>query len=327
MKNLLFALLALAMVVSCTKDDATSNDTVLTEISLSASIGDLTRSSYVDSEGILKMTWDADEKISIVKCEVGGIIVGVYNLTSTGTAGRENAVFTGSVDTSGGEDYKYFAVFPAVEEVETGQYAATAPTGDFVNNIDIRATSGILSYITSTFTYTPQETINPTEHLKYYDLMYGEVTMNGNTANTTLVKQTSIFKFVLTLPAQEGDNADIIDQLKITSSYQYAELYKNAWFNTSYGSFGDGNCQNSRNMHIGINTAGYKVPSDKRTITLYMPVINDVTFAKDSEITINLYNDSQEIFTTTKTVNADATLKKGRVHTFTATMDRVAVAE
>ena len=212
--SLLLALVAVAFT-SCSKDDINTDNNKFAEISLTASIDGLTRSAYTDGTDGIKMTWDAEEKISIVKYEAEGKIVGVYNLSSTGAEGRENAVFTGTVDMSGSAQYKYLAVYPAVEGSGTswgnlGKFPSGSTTSEPINQMDFDESKGYPTFIISQFSRTPQDMSNPLGHLKQYDLMYGTVTMNGSTANTTLTKYTSIFKFVLTLPEQ-GESADVIN--------------------------------------------------------------------------------------------------------------------
>ena len=327
--SLLLALVAVAFT-SCLKDNVNPDNNKFAEISLTASIDGLTRSAYTDGTDGINMTWDAEEKISIVKCEVnGGKIVGVYNLSSTGTAGRENAVFTGTVDMSGSASYKYFAVYPAVEGSGTswgnyGKFPNGNTTGnDPINQMNFAESIGYTTFITSTFTDTPQDMSNPLNHLKQYDLMYGTVTMNGSTANTTLTKYTSIFKFVLTFPEQEGGTADEIKTFTISANNSNTYLYKNAWFRTDYDTFNSNNHQSSRSMLLN-GAAAYKIPSTNRTVTLYMPVAGDVTFYANDVITLQCKDSGNEvIFEGTKDVGtSDRVCEAGKVHTITATLTR-----
>ena len=329
-KICLFLMSFMMMFASCTNEDVVVENNNLKQISLTASIDGLTRSTYTDGTDGIKMTWDAEEKISIVKCEVnGGKIVGVYNLSSTGTAGRENAVFTGTVDMSGSASYKYFAVYPAVEGSGTswGNYGKF-PNGntagnDQINQMKFADSDGYPCFITSTFSSTPQDMSNPLNHLKQYDLMYGEVTMDGATANTTLTKYTSIFKFVLTFPEQEGGTADEIKTFTISATNSNTYLFKNAWFRTDYASFRSNNDQPSRSMILN-GAAAYKIPSTNRTVTLYMPVIGDVTFYANDVITLKCNDSGNEVvFEGTKEVGtSDRVCEAGKVHTITATLTR-----
>ena len=326
--SLLLALVAVAFT-SCSKDDINTDNNKFAEISLTASIDGLTRSAYTDGTDGINMTWEAEENISIVKCEVnGGKIVGVYNLSSTGTAGRENAVFTGTVDMSGSASYKYFAVYPAVEGSGTswgnyGKFPNGDTANDQINQMKFADSDGYPCFITSTFSDTPQDMFNPLNHLKQYDLMYGEVTMDGATANTTLTKYTSIFKFVLTFPEQEGGTADEIKTFTISATNSNTYLYKNAWFRTDYDSFRCNNDQSSRSMLLN-GAAAYKIPSTNRTITLYMPVIGDVTFYANDVITLKCNDSGNEVvFEGTKEVGtSNRECVAGKVHTITATLTR-----
>ncbi|MBQ4532616.1 MAG: hypothetical protein IJA24_05200 [Alistipes sp.] len=327
--SLLLALVAVAFT-SCLKDNVNPDNNKFAEISLTASIDGLTRSTYTDGTDGIKMTWDAEEKISIVKCEVnGGKIVGVYNLSSTGAEGRENAVFTGTVDMTGSAQYKYLAVYPAVEGSGTswgnyGKFPNGDTTGnDPINQMNFAESIGYTTFITSTFTDTPQDMSNPLNHLKQYDLMYGTVTMNGSTANTTLTKYTSIFKFVLTFPEQEGGTADEIKTFTISANNSNTYLYKNAWFRTDYDTFNSNNHQSSRSMILN-GAAAYKIPSTNRTVTLYMPVTGDVTFYANDVITLQCKDSGNEvIFEGTKDVGtSDRVCEAGKVHTITATLTR-----
>lgn len=321
--SLLLALVAVAFT-SCSKDDINTDNNKFAEISLTASIDGLTRSTYTDGTDGIKMTWDAEEKISIVKYEAEGKIVGVYNLSSTGAAGRENAVFTGTVDMSGSASYKYLAIYPAVDGSGTswgnlGKFPSGSTTSEPINQMNFAESIGYTTFIISQFSKTPQDMSNPLGHLKQYDLMYGEVTMNGATANTTLTKYTSIFKFVLTLPEQ-GENADVINTFTITAGNNNTYLYKNAYYRTDLDLFSSNNEQSTRLMYLN----DYTVPAGNRIVTLYMPVTGDVTFYANDVITLQCKKPGNEvIFEGTKNVGtSDRVCEAGKVHTITATLTR-----
>ena len=321
--SLLLALVAVAFT-SCLKDNVNPDNNKFAEISLTASIDGLTRSTYTDGTDGIKMTWDAEEKISIVKYEAEGKIVGVYNLSSTGAEGRENAVFTGTVDMSGSAQYKYLAVYPAVEGSGTswgnlGKFPSGNTTSEPINQMDFDESKGYPTFIISQFSRTPQDMSNPLGHLKQYDLMYGTVTMNGSTANTTLTKYTSIFKFVLTLPEQ-GESADVINTFTITAGNNNTYLYKNAYYRTDLEMFSSNNEQSTRLMYLN----DYTVPAGNRIVTLYMPVTGDVTFYANDVITLQCKASGNEvIFEGTKNVGtSDRVCEAGKVHTITATLTR-----
>lgn len=321
--SLLLALVAVAFT-SCSKDDINTDNNKFAEISLTASIDGLTRSAYTDGTDGINMTWEAEEKISIVKYEAEGKIVGVYNLSSTGAAGRENAVFTGTVDMSGSASYKYLAVYPAVEGSGTswgnlGKFPSGSTTSEPINQMNFDESKGYPTFIISQFSRTPQDMSNPLGHLKQYDLMYGEVTMNGATANTTLTKYTSIFKFVLTLPEQ-GESADVINTFTITAGNNNTYLYKNAYYRTDLDLFSSNNEQSTRLMYLN----DYTVPAGNRIVTLYMPVTGDVTFYANDVITLQCKKPGNEvIFEGTKNVGtSDRVCEAGKVHTITATLTR-----
>lgn len=321
--SLLLALVAVAFT-SCSKDDINTDNNKFAEISLTASIDGFTRSTYTDGTDGIKMTWDAEEKISIVKYEAEGKIVGVYNLSSTGAAGRENAVFTGTVDMSGSASYKYLAIYPAVEGSGTswgnlGKFPSGSTTGEPINKMDFDESKGYPTFIISQFSRTPQDMSNPLGHLKQYDLMYGTVTMNGSTANTTLTKYTSIFKFVLTLPEQ-GESADVINTFTITAGNNNTYLYKNAYYRTDLEMFSSNNEQSTRTMYLNE----YKIPAGNRIVTLYMPVTGDVTFYANDVITFQCKKSGNEVvFEGTKNVGtSDRVCEAGKVHTITATLTR-----
>lgn len=321
--SLLLALVAVAFT-SCLKDNVNPDNNKFVEISLTASIDGLTRSTYTDGTDGIKMTWDAEEKISIVKYEAEGKIVGVYNLSSTGAAGRENAVFTGTVDMSGSASYKYLAIYPAVDGSGTswgnlGKFPSGSTTSEPINQMNFDESIGYTTFIISQFSKTPQDMSNPLGHLKQYDLMYGEVTMDGATANTTLTKYTSIFKFVLTLPEQ-GESADVINTFTITAGNNNTYLYKNAYYRTDLDLFSSNNEQSTRLMYLN----DYTVPAGNRIVTLYMPVTGDVTFYANDVITLQCKKPGNEvIFEGTKNVGtSDRVCEAGKVHTITATLTR-----
>jgi len=321
----LFLVSFMMMFASCTNEDVVVENNNLKQISLTASIDGLSRSTYTEVTEGIKMTWEADEKISIVKYEAsGGKIVGVYNLSSTGAAGRENAVFTGTVDMTGSAQYKYLAVYPAVEGSGTswgnlGKFPSGSTTGEPINQMDFDESKGYTTFIISQFTKTPQDMSNSLGHLKQYDLMYGTVEMDGTTANTTLTKYTSIFKFVLTLPEQ-GETADVINTFTISAGNNSTYLYKNAYYRTDLEMFSSNNEQSTRTMYLNE----YEIPAGNRIVTLYMPVTGDVTFYANDVITFQCKKSGNElVFEGTKDVGtSNIECVAGKVHTITATLTR-----
>ena len=321
----LFLVSFMMMFASCTNEDVVVENNNLKQISLTASIDGLSRSTYTEVTEGIKMTWEADEKISIVKYEAsGGKIVGVYNLSSTGAAGRENAVFTGTVDMSGSASYKYLAVYPAVEGSGTswgnlGKFPSGSTTGEPINQMNFAESIGFTTFITSQFSKTPQDMSNPLAHLKQYDLMYGTVEMDGTTANTTLTKYTSIFKFVLTLPEQ-GETADVINTFTISAGNNSTYLYKNAYYRTDLEMFSSNNEQSTRTMYLNE----YEIPAGNRIVTLYMPVTGEVTFYANDVITFQCKKSGNEVvFEGTKNVGtSNIECVAGKVHTITATLTR-----
>lgn len=324
----LLSILGIVLLSSCSKEQYDKFDN-LTPFTLTASVGDLTKTSYTDDAGILKVQWDANEIITLVKTQ-NDLITAMYNLTSVGEAGRTIAEFTGSVDLTG-ENVKFIAVYPPVSDPTASSSKVAMPEGCtyIINNVSLGQ-----GYVTNTVNatkYIYQVANNDPSHLKYIDAMYGEVSATSTSAAlTNLDKITSVLKLVLTLPeGAVGKQARSVSFELSNSPSGYNYLHSvNYWIKASSSkNRGSSTYSYAAHMNLGNASEGFVIPDD-RTITLYLPLIYARNWENGATETITLnvsYNDGGVIKTDSyskSVVNTqEYVLQQGYIYTISATLE------
>lgn len=142
------------------------------ELTIQASIGNpsASRTSYVREASGMTVDWEATEDLLVVSFDESGITA-VDHFTSTGEAGREKAAFSGEWNGKAGD--KVICLYP----YNSSMFSAT------VGNTSIA------------FTYAEHSPFKNIATLKNWDVMIGDVTMNGTDASVKLSRKTAVLDF------------------------------------------------------------------------------------------------------------------------------------
>ena len=271
-KIILFAAIASAMFVSCIKETAVEQKPI--QLTLTASFEDLsTRASYTDNHG-LKMSWDAEEAISIVTVKDDKAI-NLQTMTSSGTAGRKNAVFTGSFTPTDGA--KYFAVYPAMSD-HFDTYWSTEG-----QHFRIDKNSEYLTWKTINVSNLSQTGNGSLDHIAGVDAMIGQVDVVDGKANTSLVKTLSVLKLNLSLPddIEEGGTLTCVEVKSegfITTGtwqeFDYSTPFQWAGGGQTFVQMGlNIPAEDNGNVVIYIPGPYGKLPAGNITVSLYQGVV------------------------------------------------------
>ena len=299
-KIILFAAIASAMFVSCVKETAVEQKPI--QLTLTASFEDLsTRASYTDNHG-LKMSWDAEEAISIVTVKDDKAI-NLQTMTSSGTAGRKNAVFTGSFTPTDGA--KYFAVYPAMSD-HFDTYWSTEG-----QHFRIDKNSEYLSWKPINISNLSQTGNGSLDHIAGVDAMIGQVDVVDGKANTSLVKTLSVLKLNLSLPddIEEGGTLTCVEVVSEGTS-----ITTGTWkgFNYSTPFQWDGGGQ--KLVQMGLN-----IPAeDNGNVVIYIPGAYGKLPAED--ITVSLYQGAVITCEKIITISEELPMQAGYVYTINAEM-------
>ena len=178
--------LALAALVSCQKENTASPQKGV-ELTISAEVaapaGTKTTYSYTESSigqaGTISTSWEAKEYITVVSIGASGITA-VDEFCSTGEAGRTKAEFTGTWTGNAGD--KVICLYPALT-----QNGAPAAGAQRYSGVTVNSTSIGVSFPA----HAPSQDIST---IKDYDLMTGDVAINGTTASVTLQRKISVIR-------------------------------------------------------------------------------------------------------------------------------------
>lgn len=329
-KIFVFAAVAAFAALSCQKNEETpvqeNQGPVGIPMTLTAGIDEVTKVDYVPSGNVLLTSWEAEESISVITLDGNnGNVVAIDKFTSTGTAGRENAKFTGTF-TGGASPVKVIAIYPALSE-SGGEYA-TAP---YKNNSGLDVSflwKAIVGepYIQSRNQALKQAADGDASHLKNYCIMSGEVNVEdikNNKLSTTLSNQMTVLKVTITLPdaavgkkltsfelaAKKSDDTDA--GFARGASWEYVDIVQSP-ISAPGGGF------NSRKT-LYLNNI--EVPAAKK-VTLYM--VNS-TFADQeagNKLVFTATDSESTTYTATRTVTGGG-LKfyRGCTHTVSATLN------
>ena len=181
MKKILFMIIASSMLCACSEEaEQIVSAKKGVELTMSATIGKPaeTRTTYTRETVGMTVDWEAEEKITLVSFDETGITA-IDNFTSSGTAGREKAEFTGIWNGKAGD--KVICLYPAL--------SPTAETTLFAN-----VTAGSTSINVN---FPEHQLTTDISKIKNWDIMIGSVSISGGTAHVTLDKKTAVLEFVL----------------------------------------------------------------------------------------------------------------------------------
>ena len=322
------AAVVLAAAVSCTKTDALSSgqEAVSGEtVTISASIGDqLTKTSYEDTDGILKSTWSTGDRISVITFDREGgedIILAVDYFSITDGAGSEYAEFTGTLTDVSEEhpDAKRICYYPSLASGldEKGvkyycQYKVrNKPAGDifrigesvYPHSYDVEAIPGDLSKMDDE------------------DVMTGN--LEGDVSegyHASLSKLTYVVKLDLDLAAYAGEK---IAGYKLWSSasnfyYDSVEIGDNGSFN--YVSAATGAESDLNYVNALYSSKTFTIPSDGKVVA-YIPLKNEFSVRSTDVFGIGVMKldvDSNRMVPlaySLRTPSSELKFEKGKIYT------------
>ncbi len=298
-KIILFAAIASALFVSCVKETAVEQKPI--QLTLTASFEDLsTRASYTDNHG-LKMSWDAEEAISIVTVKDKKAI-NLQTMTSSGDAGRKNAVFTGSFTPTDGA--KYFAVYPAMINYYDEYWSTEG------QHFRIDKNSEYLSWRAINISNLSQTGNGSLDHIAGVDAMVGQVDVVDGKANTSLVKTLSVLKLNLSLP-------DDIDEGTLTCVEVTSEgtsITTGTWKEFNYSTPFQWDGGGLRFVQMGLN-----IPAeDNGNVVIYIPGPYGKLPAEN--ITVSLYQEGVITYEKIIPISEELPMQAGYVYTINAEM-------
>ena len=261
--------LALAALVSCQKENTASPQKGV-ELTISAEVaapaGTKTTYSYTASSigraGTISTAWEATEYITVVSIGASGITA-VDEFCSTGEAGRTKAEFTGTWTGNAGD--KVICLYPAL--TQNGSAAAGAQR---YSGVTVGSTSIGVSFPA----HAPSQDIST---IKDYDLMTGDVAINGTTASVTLQRKISVIRLGISgaYPYEYGIYGRYIQKLGIAarSSGGDAKLFASSGTIAATTASWTGVIVPS--AYYGINRNTIAQLSKEGTFYYYIPVLVD----------------------------------------------------
>ena len=267
LNHILLAGLALVAAVSCNKVNVPAEEpeqNVGVPMTLTATIGGAeTKMTMAEDDNVLKATWDASEKISVITYTGTGYgtkVQTVDTFTYTGDAGKKSVDFTGTF--TGDAANNIWVVYPALE------YDSA--------NEDYRSASGLLygvkkddyhiyiGYWNGKYT----QTSNADPSFLKDNLLTGTGTVSGSALTVDLEPASGVLKMTLTLPSTAEVGSKVYG-VKVTGTggSLFRQVGSSSWTvigNTTYGGW------DSSGMIALNGSEGITVPDDRKLVC-YMP--------------------------------------------------------
>lgn len=326
---LLLAAVAAFAVLSCQKNETTAENALSSDgipMTLTAGFGDLTKVTYSPDGNVLKTSWEATENISVITLDATsrGNIVAIDNFTSTGAAGRADAVFTGTF-TGGTSPDKVIAIYPALSQQDGGEYV-TAPYSTYIGG----KKSFISTQINNMYLGTSNEPLkqaadNDASHLQNYCIMSGVVGLvdiQSGTLSVDLFNQMTVLKATITLPDAAVGKKLTEFQIKAAKSddsnspfakpggWEYADICYDPLFapGSEYSS--------QKSLYLNNITV-----TDTKTLTLYMPNSVFANQEAGNKWIFTAYDSDSNTYTATKDFSAAASFERGKIYRISATLN------
>lgn len=157
-----------------------------------------TRTTYSRETVGMSVDWEAEESITLVSFDDSGITA-VDNFTSTGEAGREKAEFTGTWNGNAGD--KVICLYPAIS-TGAGASMYSATVGD----------------ASIAFTYPAHSPFKNLKTLKKWDVMIGDVNINGTEASVSLARKIALLEFYFTGGYKDYPDYFYIEQIGVSAT-------------------------------------------------------------------------------------------------------------
>lgn len=323
-KILAFAVIAATVAVSCQKNEVpASEQSQGVPMTLVANIGGNTKVTYEPDGNVLKTSWEASETISVVTLDDAGKLVAVDNFTSSGTAGRVQAEFTG-VFTGGSSPAKVIVIYPALN-YDGSQYYKTTPYKNYQGNdcsALYKAEVGN-QYIQGYFDLLKQTADNDASHLRNYCIMDGVANkddIKANTLNVTLSNQMIVLKLTASFPdAMKGKTLSKMNiQATDGSDAEKSWIYSYSWEYLDIpakGIIGAGSgCYPIWDLYSDI-----VIPASG-SVTLYFVGWNFTELEAGSKLKFTATVDKANYGPAVKTLSGDLKLEKGNIYRMTVTI-------
>ena len=271
LNNILLAGLALVAAVSCSKTETPAEqpeESVGVPMTLTATIGGPeTKMTMAEDGNVLKATWDASEKISVITYTGSGDGVRVQTIDTfeySGTAGVKSADFTGTF--TGDAANNIWVVYPALEydSVKGDHRSASGLLYGVKKESDGGDYKIYINYWGGSYT----QTANADPSFLVDNLLTGTGTVSGSALTVDLKPAFGVLKMTLTLPAA-ADGGTVYGVQVTTNNSIFRSAGSDSFTNIpdlAYGSY-------TTSGKIALNGAtGIAVPADRKLVC-YMPIL------------------------------------------------------
>lgn len=310
------AALALVAAVSCDKteipvaEELSPNEGV--PMTLTATIGGPdTRMSLTEDGNVLKATWDASEKISVITYTGSGYSAKVQtidNFTYSGAAGQKSVDFAGTF--TGDAANNIWVVYPALEyDSAEGDYRALS---GILRGVKKESDDGDYHIFVDYWAGKYTQTANGDPSFLNGNLLTGAGTVKGSALSVDLEPAFGVLKLTLTMPEAAAGKKVYGVYLTATGGSIFRSTGGSSFAvigNLSYGSW-------SKTGQIALNgTEGIEVPSDRKLVC-YVPFepYSGVAFGEDGitslKVVVSTFLSSSSspaysgAYTATKTLSA-----------------------
>ena len=267
LNNILLAGLALVAAVSCSKTETPAEqpeESVGVPMTLTATIGGPETKVTMNEEGnVLKSTWDASEKISVITYTGSGYDARVQTIdtfTYTGTAGQKSVDFTGTF--TGDAANNIWVVYPALEyDSVEGDYRSASGLLYGVKKDDYKI---YVDYWGGSYT----QTANADPSFLVDNLLTGTGTVSESALTVDLKPAFGVLKMTLTLPAA-ADGGKVYGVQVTTNNAIFRSARSSSFTNIPDLTYGS----SATSGMIALNGAtGIAVPADRKLVC-YMPIL------------------------------------------------------
>ena len=270
LNNILLAGLALVAAVSCNKSEtpaAQPEENPGVPMTLTATLGGPeTKLTMAEDGNVLKSTWDASEKISVITYTGSGYDARVQTIDTfeySGAAGQKSVDFTGTF--TGDAANNIWVVYPALEyDSVKGDYRSASGMLYGVKKESDGGDSHInISYWSGFYT----QTAHADPSFLRDNLLTGTGTVSGSALTVDLKPAFGVLKMTLTLPSSVAVGSKVYG-VYVTATGGVLFRVRNDYAvigNLAYGSrTGEG--------IIALNgSEGIEVPADRKLVC-YMPI-------------------------------------------------------
>lgn len=278
MNTIFLAGLALVAAVSCNKLNAPAEEpeqNAGVPMTLTATIGGPeTKMTMAEDGNVLKSTWDASEKISVITYTGSGYDARVQTIDTfeySGSAGVKSADFTGTF--TGDAANKIRVVYPALEyDSVKGDYRSAS---GLIYGVKKEADGGdekiYINYWAGGYT----QAANGDPSFLKDNLLTGTGTVSGTALTVDLKPAFGVLKMTLTLPAEAaGQTVYGVQVTQTGGSSIFRNTGSNSW--TTIENFKNGSFKSTAEMALNGAT-GIAVPADRKLVC-YMPFARSSSF-------------------------------------------------